>query len=118
MRDNNERENTLVTRSCVRLDGWVRGLKFLILGLEIKFVENYFFLKSYGTSEGVVSHDVLYYQQLSITRHKYLCVHFALFGQKSNNNKNNNNKAYKQFEQVSKWLAFLFIWSKQVFNSG
>ena len=29
-------------------------------------VENYFFLKNYVTSEGAVSHNVLYYQQLSI----------------------------------------------------
>ena len=34
--------------------------------LEIKFVENYFFLENYVTSEGDVSHNVLYYQQLSI----------------------------------------------------
>ena len=27
-RDNNERKNTLVTRSCVHLDGWFRDLKF------------------------------------------------------------------------------------------
>ena len=29
-------------------------------------VENYVFLKNYVTSEGAVSHNVLYYQQLSI----------------------------------------------------
>ena len=29
------------------------------------FVENYFFLENYVTSEGVVSHIVLHYQQLS-----------------------------------------------------
>ena len=29
-------------------------------------VENYFFLEDCVTSEGAVSHDVLYYQQLSI----------------------------------------------------
>ena len=28
LRDNNERKITLVTRSCVRLDGWFRDLKF------------------------------------------------------------------------------------------
>ena len=28
LRDNNERKNTLVKRSCVRLDGWFRDLKF------------------------------------------------------------------------------------------
>ena len=37
---------------------------------KIKFVENYFFLKNYGSSEGVVSHNVLYYQQLPNTRHQ------------------------------------------------
>ena len=30
------------------------------------FVENYFFLENYVTSEGAASHNVLYYQQLSI----------------------------------------------------
>ena len=48
-------EKTLVTQSCVRLDG--RDLKFKIWGLEIKFMENYFFLENYGTSEGAVSHN-------------------------------------------------------------
>ena len=40
----------------------------LILRSEIfkYLVENYFFLKNYVTSEGAVSHNVLYYQQLSI----------------------------------------------------
>ena len=37
-------------------------------GLEIKFVENYFCVENYGTSEGTVSHNVLYHQPLSITR--------------------------------------------------
>ena len=32
----------------------------------IVLVESYFFLENYVTSEGVVSHNVLYYQQLSI----------------------------------------------------
>ena len=45
-------KNTLVTRR----------------GLEIIFVENYFFLENYVTSEGAVSHNVLYYQPLPITR--------------------------------------------------
>ena len=39
-------------------------------GLEIKFVENYFFLQNYGTSEGAVSHNVLYHQPLPITRNQ------------------------------------------------
>ena len=34
----------------------------------MKFVENYFFLENYITSEGAVSHKVLYYQPLPITR--------------------------------------------------
>ena len=63
-------KNTLVTRSCVRLDCWFRDIKFLNWGLEIKFVESYFFLENYGTSEGAVSHDVLYHQPLPITRHQ------------------------------------------------
>ena len=33
-------------------------------------VRNYFFLKNYVTSEGAVSHNVLYYQQLSIARYQ------------------------------------------------
>ena len=45
-------KNTLVTRSCVR------------------FVENYFFLQNYGTSEGAVSHNVSKHQPLPITRHQ------------------------------------------------
>ena len=36
----------------------------------MKFVENYFFLDNYVTSEGAVSHSVLYYQQLPITRYQ------------------------------------------------
>ena len=39
-------------------------------GLKIKFDENYFFLENYVTSEGVVSHNVLYYQPLPITRYQ------------------------------------------------
>ena len=33
-------------------------------------MENYFFLENYGTSEGAVSHNVLYHQHLPITRHQ------------------------------------------------
>ena len=33
-------------------------------------MENYFFLKNSLTLEGAVSHSVLYYQQLSITRYQ------------------------------------------------
>ena len=63
-------KNTLVTRSCVLSDAWFRDLKFYTWGLEIKFVENYFFLENYGTSEGAVSHNVLYYQPHPITGNK------------------------------------------------
>ena len=68
-------KNTLVTRKCVRLDAWFRDLNFYMWGLEIKFVENYFFLENNSTSEGAVSHNVLYYEALPITRYqnKVLC---------------------------------------------
>ena len=39
-------------------------------GLKIKLVENYFFLENYVTSEGALSHNVLYDQPLSITRNQ------------------------------------------------
>ena len=32
--------------------------------------ESYFFLENYDTSEGAVSHKVLYHQPLPITRHQ------------------------------------------------
>ena len=41
------------------------GLKSFII-----WVRNYLFLKNYVTSEGAVSHNVLYYQQLSIARYQ------------------------------------------------
>ena len=56
--DNKERKNTLVKRSCVLSDAWFQDLKF---------DENYFFLENYFTSEGAVSHNVLYYQPFPIT---------------------------------------------------
>ena len=36
---------------------WFWDLKIELWGLEIEFVENYFFLENYVTSEGVVSHN-------------------------------------------------------------
>ena len=42
----------------------------MVTGLKIKFLENYFFLEIYVTSEGAVSHNVLYHQQLPITRYQ------------------------------------------------
>ena len=63
LRENDERKHTLVEWICVPsdrnkrlLDSWK---SFNIL------VRNYLFLKIYAISEGAVSHDVLYYQQLS-----------------------------------------------------
>ena len=60
----------MVTPSCVLSDAWFRDRKFWIWGPEIKLAENYFFLKNYVTSEGAVSHNVLYYQPLPITRNQ------------------------------------------------
>ena len=40
------------------------GLKYFSI-----WVRNYHFLKNYVTSEGSVTHNVLYYQQLSIARY-------------------------------------------------
>ena len=57
LQDNNERKNTLVTQN-------------LILWSGIKFQENYLFLENYVTSEGAISHNVLYYQQLPIPRYQ------------------------------------------------
>ena len=61
--DNNE-------RSCVHSDAWFQDFKLWYWGLKIKFVENYLFLKNSVTSEGVVSHNVLFYQQLVINRYR------------------------------------------------
>ena len=36
----------------------------------MNFVENYFFLKSHNTTEGAVSRNVVYHQQLQITRYQ------------------------------------------------
>ena len=56
---------------------WFRDLKIQFRGLEIKLVENYFSLENHVTSEGAISHTVLYYQQLPITRSqvKYYANH-------------------------------------------
>ena len=37
---------------------------------KIKFVEKHVFLENFCTSEGAVSHNVLYHQPLPITRHQ------------------------------------------------
>ena len=56
--------------SCVLSDTWIRDLSWgLKFNSNILF-RNYFFLKNYITSEGAVSHNVLYYQQLSIAQYQ------------------------------------------------
>ena len=49
-------------------------MSFIIL------VRNYLFLKIYASSEGVVSHNVLYYQQLSIARYQvsFYAIHVII----------------------------------------
>ena len=42
----------------------------LNLRSQIKFMENYFLLENYATSEGAVSHNVLYYQPLPIIHYQ------------------------------------------------
>ena len=60
LRKNDESKNNLVGRICVISDRNKR-----LLARNIFLVRNYLFLKNYITSEGVVFHHVLYYQQLS-----------------------------------------------------
>ena len=43
---------------CVLSDAWFQDLKIYVRGLEIKFVENYFFLENYVISKGAISHNV------------------------------------------------------------
>ena len=43
-------------------------------------MENYFLLENYITSEGVVSHNVLYYQQLPITRYQVRVMLIIILG--------------------------------------
>ena len=42
-------------------------------------LENYFFLENYVTSEGAVSHNTLYYQQLPITRYQVRFYAYTYF---------------------------------------
>ena len=65
-------KNTLVIRSCVLSDAWFRDLKFYTLRSQNQLVENYFFLENCSTSEGAVSHNVLYYQPLPITHYQVM----------------------------------------------
>ena len=63
LRENDERKNTRVGRICVLSD----KNKRLLAGSLLLF---YLFLKNYVTSEGVVSHNVLYYQQVANARYQ------------------------------------------------
>ena len=56
------RKNTIVRRICVLSDRNKRLLARRLLKISVR---NYFFLKIYASSEGAVSHNVIYYQQLS-----------------------------------------------------
>ena len=52
-------------------DAWIQDLsRGLKINSNTYFTDKYFFLKNYLTSEGAVSHNVLYYQQLPIARYQ------------------------------------------------
>ena len=62
------------------------GLKYFYLFI---WVRNYLFLNNYVTSEGAVSYNVLYYQQLSIARlssreQSFSTITIILFGEITN----------------------------------
>ena len=69
MQVNNERKNTYVAQYVCAS----RCIKTTSAEVFFFLVRNYLFLKNYVTSEGAVSHTVLYYQQLSITRYQLIC---------------------------------------------
>ena len=59
-------KKTVVGRICV-LSG---KIKILVARSVIVLVRNYLFLKNYVTSKGIVSHNGLYYKQLSNARYQ------------------------------------------------
>ena len=61
---------TTPTTSCVLSDAWESLKSFSDSKM---LVRNYLCLKNYATSEGVVSHNVLYYQQLSVAHYQVNC---------------------------------------------
>ena len=63
LQENNERKHTLVAQIGVLSDAFKKASDLKSFDI---WVKNYLFLKSYNTSEGAVSHNVLYYRQLSI----------------------------------------------------
>ena len=66
LRENNGRKNALVAQVVCFLMLEFETSSEVLKSIQIFFVRNYFFLKSYITSEGVASQNVLFYQQLSI----------------------------------------------------
>ena len=69
MQEINERKNTLVASACFQMPEFEISAE-VSNAIQIYLVKNYFFLKNYVTSEGAGSHNVLYYQQLSIARYQ------------------------------------------------
>ena len=66
-----ETKNSMVTRSIMCAFGRLNGdLKILNLRSRNQIVENYIILENSVTSEGVVSHNVLYYQPLPFTQNQ------------------------------------------------
>ena len=69
VQENNERKNTLGAVTC-----HLCAVRCIIQASRLKYfyvwVWNCLFLKHYTTSEGAVSQNVLYYQQLSIARYQ------------------------------------------------
>ena len=66
-----EEKNTLVTRSCVlsqMLDFGTPKSNSEVSKYNLWETTVYFFLENYVTSEVAISHNVLYYQQLSIAK--------------------------------------------------
>ena len=68
LRQINGRKKTLVAQVVCFKMPWIRDLSRGVLFNSNIPVINYFLLINYVTSEGTVSHNVLYYQQLSIDR--------------------------------------------------
>ena len=83
----------------------------------IKFAENYFFLENYVTSEGGVSHNVLYHQPLPITHYQvkfYVNNYFELLPIVSTAFKHFLNKKQSQQigeKQEKRRLTIMFILS-------
>ena len=69
LRDNIEKKKKIATRSCAfrcLISGTQNQIMRSRNQIQIILKENYFFFENHGTSEGAVSHNALYYHQLSI----------------------------------------------------